>query len=481
MSIGNGNSDQPISNASNANSNNNQPALSITKSFQPYYNPEHYAHLVSQHQNSVSDNRIQHQRNLATGYIDRVAQRLGFPRRTIATAQSLYHRFHLHFNLKDFNYQDVSLATILVASKLEDTLKKLRDIQIAAWQVTNLLEGGAGTGEGDVTAQENHRPHLIAIERLVLQTICFNFNLHRSLTPSPEELEQKSVETLDQPSDSTEEPQRKRRRIGAPVDQTIVVAPTGRDVFSWVIRIARSLAASKTYTFLSHLLAIDLYRTPSPLSYPPHTLAASCVYLASFLTASHPNGLEWRGEEVTALARMETPRFDTGWCQEFESTEEDIDEICHSLLNLLSQLCPPLLPTSHPSYLTKPSPSSSFSPSPIFSLPSPSPHHSHTSRPTGASLEREKLLLQTGTPHTFSQAQVQGGTVQICARKEEDFTKIKIRLRELEGERRGRGREKRRWIVVPQGNERGEGEGKDAGKNEEGADRKKVASVRYQF
>lgn len=93
------------------------------------------------------------------------------PRRTVATAQMLYHRFHLHFPLKAFAFhvsshsliswlsglmrrpikQDVSLAALLVASKLEDTLKKLREIQIAGWQIINIVEGGLGTGEGDAT------------------------------------------------------------------------------------------------------------------------------------------------------------------------------------------------------------------------------------------------------------------------------------------------------------------------------------------
>jgi len=43
----------------------------------------------------------------------------------------------------------VSLSAILVASKLEDTLKKLREIQIAGYQVANMMDGGSGQSEGD--------------------------------------------------------------------------------------------------------------------------------------------------------------------------------------------------------------------------------------------------------------------------------------------------------------------------------------------
>lgn len=60
--------------------------------------------------------------------------------------------------------------------------------------------------------QENHRPHLISIERLILQTICFNFNLHRSpLTISSNETE-----------------------IGA----------NPRDVFAWTFRLGSALGGS---------------------------------------------------------------------------------------------------------------------------------------------------------------------------------------------------------------------------------------------
>ena len=45
--------------------------------------------------------------------------------------------------------QDVSIGALLVSSKLEDTLKKLRDIQIAAYAVRSIMDGGSGTAEPD--------------------------------------------------------------------------------------------------------------------------------------------------------------------------------------------------------------------------------------------------------------------------------------------------------------------------------------------
>lgn len=76
------------------------------------------------------------------------------PRKTIATAQNLYHRFHLFFSRKDFSYivsqydprlyaltqcryasKDVSLAALYVSTKMHDTLKKPREILMVSYAV----------------------------------------------------------------------------------------------------------------------------------------------------------------------------------------------------------------------------------------------------------------------------------------------------------------------------------------------------------
>lgn len=141
------------------------------------------------------------------------------PRRTIATAQLLYHRFHLFFPLKDFpSYHEPVLATLYVSAKLHDTLKKPREIVLASYGVRfpELLGGKATLGEGDVDVNVSRIPHVpgqgqrvdlhvsqenacvlivslgvwagsqmleadrlkvLSIERLVLETVCFNFSV----------------------------------------------------------------------------------------------------------------------------------------------------------------------------------------------------------------------------------------------------------------------------------------------------------------
>ncbi|KPV76094.1 uncharacterized protein RHOBADRAFT_49612 [Rhodotorula graminis WP1] len=421
------------------------PPLAVTRDFRPYYSPVELDYLVHlqaharhsthaphpHHPTTLSDHRIEHYRQLACGFIERVAARLGFPRRTIATAQKLYHRFHLHFSLTDFAYQDVSLATLLVASKLEDTLKKLREIQIAAYQVSNLLEGGNGMGEGDPNAQEAHRPHLIGIERLVLQTISFNFNLHRSLDPVD----------ADAPSGTD----------AAGSDDALLLAaalatpPPTRDAFTYLVRLAQSLpslppalftlpstappgtapptpdAVLKQLTFASFLLLTDLHRTLAPLSYPPHTCAAACVYLAGFMlvaasTARRGSGgvggaTAASGEEGTGVWDAEVV---SGWATSCESDERDIDDIAQMLLDLLIYLCPSSSSTSTSAF------AAASTVSPLFSPSSASPSEAG---PAPLS-DRDKHLVATGVPNAFAAHPLLGARASVDA-----LTRVKIDLR----------------------------------------------------
>ncbi|GJN88349.1 hypothetical protein Rhopal_001314-T1 [Rhodotorula paludigena] len=445
------------------------PPLAVTRDYRPYYAPLEVEHLVHLHASTrsadpanpdervvLSDARIHHYRQLACGFIERVANRLGFPRRTIATAQDLYHRFHLHFALNEFAYQDVSLSALLVASKLEDTLKKLREIQIAAWQVTNLLEGGNGMGEGDVAVQEAHRPHLIGIERLILQTICFNFNLHRSLDPvDPTTLLPSAAASASNDA-----------LLAA---ATLAAPPPTRDAFAYLLRLVQALpslplplvrepspsttsdatappapssyheAVLKSLTFAAFLLLTDLHRTLVPLSYPPHTCAAACVWLAGFVLAAAGAG----AEDASAAAGEDDvwdEEMGRNWARTCESETEDIDDISQALLDLLISLCPSP-PVSASSSLA-PGPSPLFSPASLASPSEPSSQpngsSSSTAQPkapsTGLS-ERDKHLLATGVPNIFSHpallaaapnsaAGAAGGLTSVDA-----LTTLKIRVR----------------------------------------------------
>lgn len=76
--------------------------------------------------------------------------------------------------------QDVALATLYVSSKLNDTLKKPRDIILASYGIRfpQLVRKGSTAvdiSNVDPNVLEHERKRVLGIERLILETICFNF------------------------------------------------------------------------------------------------------------------------------------------------------------------------------------------------------------------------------------------------------------------------------------------------------------------
>lgn len=69
--------------------------------------------------------------------IDTVRTKLALPVRTFATACVYYHRFRLAFKVDEYSYQDAALACLFVACKVEDTIKKSRDVLAGAYNVKN--------------------------------------------------------------------------------------------------------------------------------------------------------------------------------------------------------------------------------------------------------------------------------------------------------------------------------------------------------
>lgn len=98
-------------------------AASRFKFYHPYFTPEDTSILTNFRRGKFSLSHDEKTRQNACGLLEVLGARIGLcveqvlpivlrnsslfydsPRRTIATAQALYHRFHLYFSKKDFNY-----------------------------------------------------------------------------------------------------------------------------------------------------------------------------------------------------------------------------------------------------------------------------------------------------------------------------------------------------------------------------------------
>lgn len=69
--------------------------------------------------------------------IDSVREALQLPVKTFATACTYYHKFRLHFRDAEYNFQDAALSALFVACKVEDTIKKSKDVLCAAYNIKN--------------------------------------------------------------------------------------------------------------------------------------------------------------------------------------------------------------------------------------------------------------------------------------------------------------------------------------------------------
>ncbi|PGH15513.1 hypothetical protein AJ80_05530 [Polytolypa hystricis UAMH7299] len=105
-------------------------------------------------------------------WIDNVRKALRLPVRTYNTASIYYHKFRLVHSDNEYNYVDAAAAALFTACKIEDTLKKSRDILCAAY---NLKISPAEHLSADDPLFESHSRGIIGLERLMLESSGFDF------------------------------------------------------------------------------------------------------------------------------------------------------------------------------------------------------------------------------------------------------------------------------------------------------------------
>lgn len=84
---------------------------------------------------SMPDAKEDAARLQGVAYIDQVRRALQLPVRTFNTAVIYYHKFRLLHADHEYNYADAAAAALFTACKIEDTLKKSREILAAYWNL----------------------------------------------------------------------------------------------------------------------------------------------------------------------------------------------------------------------------------------------------------------------------------------------------------------------------------------------------------
>ncbi|RMZ80052.1 hypothetical protein DV738_g3090, partial [Chaetothyriales sp. CBS 135597] len=200
-------------------------------------------------------------------YIDQVRRALKLPVRTFNTACMYFHKFRLVHSDSEYSYPDAAAASLFTACKIEDTLKKSRDILCAAH---NLKIAPPDQLSPDNPMFEPASRTVIGLERLMLEAAGFDF---RSRHP-----------------------------------QALVVNLLKRFGHERESRIAR----------LAYKISIDLYRTFAPLKQTTAALAFACVELAERIEGA------WDSTQA-AVVENEYPRWGIDRAMVMESLLDLLD------------------------------------------------------------------------------------------------------------------------------------------------------------
>ncbi|KAF2127765.1 cyclin-like protein [Dothidotthia symphoricarpi CBS 119687] len=189
---------------------------------------------------SMSDAKEDAVRLQGVTWIDQVRRALQLPMRTFNTAVIYYHKFRLLHADNEYNWADAAAAALFTACKIEDTLKKSREILCANW---NLKVGPGESLSSDDPVRitrapgcrfENHSKLILGLERLMLESAGFDFR-----NRYPQKLMVKLARAL---------------------------------------RFGKNDAAKTAWN-----LSVDLYRTFAPLKQTTPTMAIACLELAARL------------------------------------------------------------------------------------------------------------------------------------------------------------------------------------------------------
>ncbi|KAJ2596611.1 RNA polymerase II C-terminal domain kinase beta subunit [Coemansia sp. RSA 1722] len=173
-------------------------------------------------------------------FIKKLALSLCFPARTISTAQLLVHKSYIFQANTSINTTDLATACLFVAAKMEETIKKIRDILAHSYMLSSSQpKGDPQSVPASVT--DKMRPGVLVAEQFVLNAIGFDF------------------------------------RTGHPHHMYVKMAK--------LAGVSQATAAAGW-----HILA-DAYYTTLPIQYPSAVIAAGSLCLAWNLDCSSPQDI----------------------------------------------------------------------------------------------------------------------------------------------------------------------------------------------
>ncbi|ROW05194.1 hypothetical protein VSDG_00476 [Cytospora chrysosperma] len=249
--------------------------------------------------------------------IESVRQALRLPVKTFTTACTYYHLFRLCHRDAEYNYQDASLASLFMACKVEDTIKKSREILCAAYNIKNPTQP---TTQDDKMFDNPHKI-IIGLERHILETIGFDFRVRY-----PQKVLVKMVRHL---YDADEAREIITMAYGISVDMYKTFSPIKASTFTMVLACIeltallndhdveriRSLDLGKYHTSRTSILEVILDLLDMYTQFAKYTKVGMKFELSKFIDIKIILNQEFEGNEGSVR------RFAV-WCEKCEDDEK---------------------------------------------------------------------------------------------------------------------------------------------------------------
>ncbi|KAK0721620.1 hypothetical protein B0T26DRAFT_641136 [Lasiosphaeria miniovina] len=197
--------------------------------------------------------------------IDSVRGSLHLPVKTFDTAAVYYHKFRIRFPSSEYNYEDVALASLFVACKVEDTIKKSKEILCAAHNLRQPHDNKTA----DDKAFESPSRFTVGLERHILETIGFDFRVQY-----PQKLLIKMVRSM--------------------------FSPRGNE----------GTEDGQNFLRVAYDMSIDVYKTFAPIKQSTFTLVLAILELTALFTGKGSEavnrfkGSQWHSSKASILETM---------------------------------------------------------------------------------------------------------------------------------------------------------------------------------
>ncbi|KAI5953401.1 CTK2 [Candida jiufengensis] len=234
---------------------------SITQISRPFFTSQELSFL---HKKTISDSmKLQYSttKTKIFHFLSQVVKILKFPQRVLATTMNYYQRFYLfnkfenissdttnHFYVPSYIENDpftIAITCLFLASKVEDCIKKLKDIQVICNKLRELDDNKVIeiSKDNNITSNSNipfidlQRKYILANEFKILQIIKFDFN--NGNNPS----------------------------FKINIDNLL-------------IQFCKNLKLNYKLSILGWLINYDLIQTPLSLIVPPHCIALAIIIIS---------------------------------------------------------------------------------------------------------------------------------------------------------------------------------------------------------